>query len=165
MGRLVLGVVLGVTLGASTSAAADPGDGSRPVSASEGPSAEAVILRTLPFGVGQFLNGDPGLGVYFLTVEASAFVLAGVSYSLAPQGVTFCGNPGVDCQQLAADRTRYQVLNYVSLGVGLSHILVGASEANLSWSPPEPTLGELEFSPWVGGGPIGSLVLGTTGRF
>ena len=112
-------------------------------------------LTLLPFGVGQFINGQRGLGVFFLitevTLAATSVVTWVVHTSLYPNDPLL--GPGVFLEN--SDRGRLsegmRYTNYGSL-IGLGAVVVvGVIQAFVAWQPyrqvgtvPRPLPRELE---------------------
>lgn len=94
-------------------------------------------LCYFPFGVGQFYNGDMGMGALFLSVEVvllAANVLGYVFHSLLadPYGVIHV--PANDATKLR-ERTALLAIQYIGLGGFVATWIGGAVQARLSFKP------------------------------
>lgn len=106
-------------------------------------------LMFVPFGVGQFANGQNGLGAAFLSIEVTFSVLGIVSaqvwQAILPSGSTvFVGNPyngEVDAAQRsrAALAQTMEILNWTSWGVVAAAAITGVVQANLAWQSERST--------------------------
>lgn len=96
-------------------------------------------LAYVPFGVGQFANGQEGLGTFFLASEVLLLVTTVGTFlayeSLRPTAGSFFNtaegapDPGV------ARSTTLQAVNWVSVGLLVGTMLTGIIEANVAWRP------------------------------
>ena len=99
-------------------------------------------LTLLPFGVGQFINGQRGLGVFFLVTEvalvAGSVATWAVHTSLYPNDPLL--GPGVFIEN--SDRgdlsEAMRISNYVSLGLLGGTMIVGVALAFFAWQPYRP---------------------------
>ncbi|MBI4703286.1 MAG: hypothetical protein HY744_19390 [Deltaproteobacteria bacterium] len=99
-------------------------------------------LGLVPFGVGQFQNGNRALGWFFATSEA--FGVAGTVASAAValhRGMTDCRQPDpetgepIDCAELDAGYHEAQVANFVCFGATAVLVAAGIIEAQVSYEP------------------------------
>jgi len=94
-------------------------------------STERVVTRrsrliaSLPFGIGQFQNGDDGLGATFLTLEA---VFAATSIGTAAYWSTI---PGVKANQ--GVESGVKIFNWISTGTFLALAVGGIVHAHLAF--------------------------------
>ncbi len=119
---------------------------------------ERVVERSrwfaaVPFGVGQFYNGDVGLGVLFASVEVSAIAAAittGVIHAdqassatdvdfhdFLPPGAQKPKFDPVSKSALATQLEQLQIANNVSMGVLALALIAGFIEAQASFEPEE----------------------------
>lgn len=96
-------------------------------------------LAALPFGIGQFQNGDDGLGAFFLVSEALVALttfgtLAGY---LGVLGAADADPRGRFVASGEADRVGFalNVANWTSIGVLATLVIAGITEAELSFRP------------------------------
>lgn len=118
----------------------------------------SLALAVLPFGIGQFQNGDDELGAFFAVSESIFVTAAAVSlaawFPLQQQWERSLVDPtaaGVDPDALLA----LQVVNWVSVGASLVLMVAGIVEAVTSFRPrrtvrrqrpiPDPILHDLEL--------------------
>jgi tetratricopeptide (TPR) repeat protein len=139
-------------------------------------SQETVVVRNsrwiamLPFGAGQFQNGQEGLGYAFLVAE-SALAVTSITSNVIWHGLIAQYSNEVDHQQFTSKvNTAYDV-NLYSTGALAVLALAGVIHAQLTFvpevretrlhplPPPPPTM-----TPKVGAGPSG-FFLGISGRF
>jgi len=139
-------------------------------------SQETVMVRhsrwvaMIPFGAGQFQNGQEGLGYAFLVAQ-SALAVASITSNVIWHGLAAQYSPGVDHPKFESqERTAYDV-NLYTTGAFAAVALTGILHAQLTFvpevqetrlrplPPPPPSL-----APKVGAGPSG-FFLGLGGRF
>jgi hypothetical protein len=89
-------------------------------------------VNLIPFGVGQFQNGDRTLGAFFATSELLAAATSASSAllieGLRNQGGTFSGTDYQRAQKLDAAK-------WISAGVFYGLWLIGAVQASVAWQP------------------------------
>jgi hypothetical protein len=136
-------------------------------------------LAAVPFGVGQFQNGDVGLGVFFAASEVLT-IASGVTSFIIADNVPDCstvpptidqesGEP-IDCGRL---ETRFQVaraVNWVSLGSAAALLIGGIIEAQVSFEGKQVQTRKRELPPPVEISPDASIsdqgaIFGLRGRF
>jgi hypothetical protein len=100
-------------------------------------------VAAIPFGVGQYQNGDIGLGVVFTVSElvsaGTMAVTSAIWLDLNLQGISFqngnhANGETADTSQMEA----LQVANDVSFGVLLALVAAGIIEAEVSFKQPPP---------------------------
>lgn len=134
------------------------------------------LVAAIPFGVGQFQNGDVGLGVVFaasqLIAGGASIVTALLHTDLAADGVA-AGSSG-DSAELNSDLDNLALANRISFTVWALSTVVGIAEAQIFFEdgevtqkkrplpkrPPRPK----GLEPKVGVSPEGGFV-GVGGRF
>jgi len=143
-------------------------------------------VAALPFGIGQFQNGDTSVGWAFLVSEvlagattmATAIVVAGyegVDVTPGPTPTTAGGErTTVDIEQLNRRIETATVVNRVAFGAWAALTLAGIVHAQLTFVPERVTVRRrpvpppppsFSASPTVSVVPGGGLGLGLTGRF
>jgi tetratricopeptide (TPR) repeat protein len=89
------------------------------------------IIASIPFGVGQFQNGDVGLGVFFAATEGIALTAATVSwayhYSLPLRPV--------DTEEARSAANTARVVNWISLGAFVALAVGGIAQAHIAFVP------------------------------
>jgi hypothetical protein len=89
------------------------------------------VLASIPFGYGQFQNGDPALGIFFASTEILALGTATVSYfyhrSLPPDPV--------DANEARNAASTARVVNWISLGAFVALAVGGVVQAHVSFVP------------------------------
>lgn len=116
-----------------------------------------------PFGIGQFQNDAPGLGVLFATGQGLSLVGSLVSGIIAQDlASTQCGTPdtgtlqAVDCDQLAGQFKTARTINWVSGGAFAGLLLGGIVQAQVVFEAESteirdrPRSGRVSIAPWVG---------------
>jgi hypothetical protein len=95
-------------------------------------------IAAIPFGVGQFQNGNVGLGVVFAVTEGLAATTLGVTTAatihLANDGVASGATPE------PTQFTSLHIVNDVSFGVLIALAIGGIIEAETSFSQPAPAV-------------------------
>jgi len=89
------------------------------------------IIASIPFGVGQFQNGDPGLGIFFAATEGLALGAATVSFfyhSSLPR------DP-VDANEARSAAGAARVINWISLGAFVALAVGGVAQAHIAFVP------------------------------
>lgn len=89
------------------------------------------VLASLPFGVGQFQNGDPGLGIFFLSTEVLALGTATVSFFYHQ---SLPRNP-VDINDARSAANTARVVNWISLGTFVALAVGGVVQAHIGFVP------------------------------
>lgn len=89
------------------------------------------VLASLPFGYGQFQNGDPGLGVFFASTELIALGTATVAY-FYHQALP---RDPVDVTEARSAANTARVLNWISLGAFVALAVGGVVQAHISFVP------------------------------
>lgn len=126
------------------------------------------VAMFIPFGVGQYQNGDTTLGTVFLVSEVLALSATIASYFLI-----------LDTRSDDPDRAKqYRTALWASEGVFLALVAGGITEAIISYdaqrttveeleipSSPPPATGGASVRPMFGATPEGGLSFGVLGRF
>jgi len=99
-------------------------------------------LAAVPFGLGQFQNGDIGLGVFFAAGE-TVTIAAGIASFVVAQDVkdtrcsrqppTIVNGQELNCDELQARFNVARAVNWVSLGSAAALIIGGIVEAQVSF--------------------------------
>jgi len=138
-------------------------------------------IATIPFGVGQFQNGDEALGWFFATSEVltgAASIVSGIianNYAAVQCGKTEVdpdtGKPvPVDCERLGTSFLTARTVNWISFGTAAVLAIAGIVEAHVSFEPEQTEVRKRELppslrvTPAASAGPSG-LMLGLEGRF
>lgn len=128
------------------------------------------LVAAVPFGVGQFQNGETGLGVAFLGVETA---LAGLSIASAVAwqvSVAQHDEPNVDTVALNERISTARTLNLWSTVALGAVALAGAAQAEIAFVPESrevrrrPVPRPPSVTPVVGGGP-GAALFGVAAEF
>jgi hypothetical protein len=114
-------------------------------------STEVVVtersrwLAAIPLGVGQFLNGDTGLGVMFLSLEVAAIGTAiGTEWAHAlfstcgtgqVERAFVCGTEPISVLALEETLSQLRVANIVSASILGALVIAGIIEAEVSFDP------------------------------
>jgi hypothetical protein len=124
------------------------------------------VLASLPFGVGQFQNGETALGIVFLSTEAVALVAATVSYVDRELFISAKGIPA-DVSRAA---TAARIVNWISAGTFIGVAIGGIIQAHIAFVPEtkvkrnRPLPDSIAFEPFVAPVQEG-CVLGLAGTF
>lgn len=89
------------------------------------------IVATIPFGVGQFQNGDTALGILFLSTETIAAATAAISYAVhysIPQ-------QPADVNKAKSAESASRIANLVSVGTFVALVVGGVLQAHLAYVP------------------------------
>ena len=89
------------------------------------------VVATIPFGVGQFQNGDTALGIIFLTTESLAVITASVSYAIhysIPQ-------QPADTAKAQSVESASRIVNLISVGTFAALAIGGVIQAHLAYVP------------------------------
>lgn len=133
---------------------------------------ETVVIRrsrlvaAIPFGVGQFQNGDDGLGVFFLTTESLALATATVSFIIHE---TIPSNPA-DPNKARTSEITARLFNWIGVGSFLALAIGGVVQAELGFVPQtietrkRPLPKDARWMPTFGGDGK-SFTLGIAGTF
>lgn len=89
------------------------------------------VLASLPFGYGQFQNGDPGLGIFFASTELIALGTATVSF-FYHQALP---RDPVDLNDARSAANTARVVNWISLGAFVALAVGGVVQAHVSFVP------------------------------
>lgn len=89
------------------------------------------LIAAIPFGVGQFQNGDDALGIFFLVSESLALGTATVSFVIHE---TIPPNPA-DVNKARTNEITSRVINYVGVGSFLTLAIAGWVQAELAYKP------------------------------
>lgn len=120
---------------------------------------EQVVVRhsrlvgAIPFGVGQFQNGDEGLGVFFLTTESLALATATVSFIIHQ---TIPSTPA-DVNKAQSSEITSRLVNWFGVGTFLLLGVVGVAQAEMAFVPQSietrkrPLPKEVSWTPLVAG--------------
>lgn len=105
-------------------------------------------MAWVPFGVGQFNNGDDGLGLVFLTSEVvlAATAITATSIELGLHSQAEGGAAGLDPEDLSSKVRAARVVGTVAWSTWVLVAVGGIVEANLSFRPEIP-LGERRVKP------------------
>jgi len=99
------------------------------------------LVAAIPFGVGQFQNGDVGLGIVFAGAEliagGASIITALLHTELAADGVA-AGSSG-DSEELNTDLDNLALANRLSFTVWALATVVGIAEAQIFFEPGEST--------------------------
>lgn len=94
------------------------------------------ILAVMPFGVGQFQNGDDNLGWFFLVTEAAAVAIS-IGSALAIESLR---QPNLRFKSDEVDLAQnLRTTQIVSAGAALGLMLVGAAQAMIQYEPRQET--------------------------
>jgi hypothetical protein len=133
---------------------------------------ETVVVRrsrlvaAIPFGVGQFQNGDDGLGVFFLTTESIALATATVSFIIHE---SIPSNPA-DPNKARSSEISARLFNWIGVGSFLALAIGGVVQAELGFVPQtietrkRPLPKDARWMPTFGGDGK-SFTLGIAGTF
>lgn len=93
------------------------------------------VLASLPFGIGQFQNGDTAFGIIFLSTETIALVAATWSYIALNDlaGKQFFTKSETDKASQAATTDR--IINWISLGTFFGVAIGGIVQAHVAFVP------------------------------
>lgn len=145
-------------------------------------SQETVVVRhsrwvaAMPFGAGQFQNGQDALGYTFLLAESALAVTSIASYIVHTNLIADYANPPgtVDFPKFESQRLTARDVNLYSTGGFALLALVGVIHAQVTFVPevqetrtravPPPLPPAPTVTPKVGAGPSG-FFLGVSGRF
>lgn len=89
------------------------------------------LLASLPFGVGQFQNGDPGLGVFFAATEGLALSAATISFFYH---ASLPRDP-VDANEARSAASAARIINWISLGAFIALGVGGITQAHIAFVP------------------------------
>lgn len=89
------------------------------------------VLASIPFGYGQFQNGDPGLGIFFASTELLALGTATVSYFYHQS----LPRDPVDANEARSAANTARVVNWISLGAFVALAVGGVVQAHVSFVP------------------------------
>lgn len=108
-------------------------------------------LMWVPFGVGQFANGQRGLGAVFLALEAALTVTCATTFALHQSIYPPGGSFALDDYSQAQLAYSLQLTNWISTGLLGAVIIGGVVQAQIAWQPirrrtvvPRPVPRELE---------------------
>jgi hypothetical protein len=105
------------------------------------------VIATVPFGVGQFQNGDTGFGI-FLAASEGVFFLGSVAtliaYFALPNDTT---PPSADLPGLRRAERSLAILNWVSSGLFGTLAVIGIVDAHLRFEPVNRSTRERELPP------------------
>ncbi len=133
---------------------------------------ETVVVRrsrlvaAIPFGVGQFQNGDDGLGVFFLTTEGIALATATVAFVIHE---TIPSTPA-DPNKARTSEITSRLFNWIGVGSFLALAIGGVAQAELGFVPQttetrkRPLPKDARWLPVVGGDGK-SFTVGLVGTF
>lgn len=89
------------------------------------------ILASVPFGVGQFQNGDVGLGIFFAATEGMALTAATISWAYH---YSLPRDP-VDATEARSAANAARVVNWISLGAFVALAVGGIAQAHIAFVP------------------------------
>jgi hypothetical protein len=136
--------VASALLGRERPAAADPAD--RPIVLQEVIiEKHSRLVAALPFGAGQFQNGEIGLGVFFASSEALAAAASLASaiavHRLEAVDVTMRTRQGfVDVAELNRQILKAAWVNRISFGTWAALAVIGVIEAQVTFVPERLTV-------------------------
>jgi hypothetical protein len=120
------------------------------------------VVATIPFGVGQFQNGDTALGIIFLSTESLAVIAASVSYAIhysIPQ-------QPADTAKAQSAESASRIVNLISVGAFAALAIGGVIQAHLAYVPetyemrtrplPKTFQSSITFSPVFSAAPSGA---------
>lgn len=87
------------------------------------------VIASIPFGVGQFQNGDVALGVFFAATEGITLTAATASF-LYHQSLP---RDPVDANQARSAASAARVINWISLGAFIALAVGGISQAHVAF--------------------------------
>lgn len=119
----------------------------------------SLVVAFVPFGVGQFQNGDTAKGVVFLTVETLALATNIASYFVIE---ALREDSGFIAPQNIDRAEAFEIVLYTSLGVFGAVAIGGIIDALVNFEPRVETLRELE-SPTDGDGATSLRLLPSVG--
>lgn len=90
------------------------------------------IVASIPFGVGQFQNGDVGLGVFFAATEGLALTAVTISWAYHEYSLPF--RP-VDTEEARSAANTARVVNWISLGAFVALAVGGIAQAHVAFVP------------------------------
>lgn len=94
------------------------------------------VTALVPFGVGQFQNGNSGLGVFFAASEALG-IAASLGTLLAAQHYAAVDCRIADCEAAGNTFRAVRTANWASVGVTTALVLAGVLEAQVGLVPVE----------------------------
>ena len=89
------------------------------------------VIASIPFGVGQFQNGEPGLGIFFAAAQGltlGASTIAFYYHASLPR------DP-VDANAARTAASTARIVNWISLGAFVSLAIGGISQAHVAFVP------------------------------
>lgn len=89
------------------------------------------VIASLPFGIGQFQNGDVALGIFFATTETLALGAASVSFAYHSS----LPRDPVDANQARSAATAARIVNWISIGTFVSLAVAGVAQAHVAFIP------------------------------
>ncbi len=89
------------------------------------------IVASIPFGVGQFQNGDVALGIFFATTEALTLTAATISYAYH---ASLPRDP-IDANEARNAASAARVINWISLGSFVALAVGGIAQSQISFVP------------------------------
>ena len=89
------------------------------------------VIASLPFGVGQFQNGENALGVVFATTEAIAFTAATISWTIHE---SIPRNPS-DLEKARSVEISSRFVNIISVGAFVALAIGGVIQAHIAYVP------------------------------
>lgn len=89
------------------------------------------IVASIPFGVGQFQNGDLGLGIFFAATEGLTLSAATISWAYHSS----LPRDPVDANEARSAASAARVINWISLGAFVALAVGGVAQAHVSFVP------------------------------
>jgi hypothetical protein len=89
------------------------------------------IVASLPFGIGQFQNGDTGLGILFLTTEVAAVAAATIAFGVHES----IPRQPADVDKARSAETTSKIVNWVGVGAFILLAAGGITQAHLAFVP------------------------------
>lgn len=134
-------------------------------------------LAAVPFGIGQFQNGDVGLGVFFAASEVLT-IASGVASFIVADNIPDCSTVPptevdgqvVDCGPLETRFQAARAVNWISLGTAAGLMIGGIIEAQVNFEGTEVEIRKRDLPPPVEITPDASVseqgaIFGLRGRF
>lgn len=98
------------------------------------------ILTFIPFGAGQFANGQNALGIFFAVTQG--LLTATCVTTFLVHGSIYPYHPGVPSGRYAGDEFAtaqlaygLELANWVSAGLLVGAVIAGVAQANIAWQP------------------------------
>jgi hypothetical protein len=128
------------------------------------------VVAAIPFGVGQFQNGDDGLGIFFATAQGVALAGAVISWSIHQSLQPPPVDPSLQ-SRLTFDEATSRYANWISFGVFAALAIGGVVEAEIALVPESRQTRkralpkDLAWSPFIAPTERGGVSIGIGGTF